>query len=63
MRYEKAPGENREREGQAMLQVSGWQLTSVILLAVWAGSQIGHLLTLWQIEAKYRHDQRDQGNE
>ena len=46
-----------------MLQVSGWQLTSVILLAVWAGSQIGHLLTLWQIEAKNRHDQGDQGDE
>lgn len=46
-----------------MIQVNAFQLISVILLAVWAGSQIGHLLTLWQIEAKNRHDQSDQGNE
>ena len=46
-----------------MIQVNVFQLTSVILLAVWAGSQIGHLLTLWQIEANNRHDQRDKGDE
>lgn len=35
-----------------MIQMNPWSMASLILLAVWAGSNIGHLLTIWQIEAK-----------
>lgn len=46
-----------------MLTVNPYQLAAVILMAIWVGSQIGHLLTLWQIEAKDRYDQSNKGDE
>lgn len=46
-----------------MLTVSPWELTYVVLMAVWAGMHIGRLLTLWQVESKNSHDQSDQGDD
>ena len=45
------------------LTVSSWELAYVVLMAVWAGSHIGHILTLWQVEAKNSHNQSDKRDE
>lgn len=40
-----------------MVTVYPVQLALVVITAVWAGLNIGHILTLWQVEAKNRNDQ------
>ena len=45
------------RGGRDVTTVYPIQLALVVITAVWAGLNIGHILTLWQVEAKNRNDQ------
>ena len=46
-----------------VVTVNPYELTAVVLMAMWAGMQIGRLLTLWQVESKNSNDQGNQGND
>ena len=53
----RSPLSGSGRGGRDVVTVYPVQLALVVITAVWAGLNIGHLLTLWQVEAKNRNDQ------
>ena len=57
------PGGRSGKGVRDVVTVNPYELTAVVLMAMWAGMQIGRLLTLWQVESKNSNDQGNQGND